>query len=77
MVDIQNTRGRHPVPPGTRCDWPACSSPANGSVGTNGDRLWFCLTHLAEFAARVRQESEKRNPPPSRDRMPGTVQEPR
>lgn len=40
------TKGRYPVPPGTICEWPTCSKPANGSIGGNGDRVFFCLEHL-------------------------------
>lgn len=42
------TIGRYPVPSGQKCF--LCDAPANGSIGNDIERQYFCMKHLKEFA---------------------------
>ena len=63
MTDPTFTTGKYPVPPGQQCQWPGCSSQANGSVavGSQGtERLYLCLDHLGRAADLITKSRDSR-----------------
>jgi hypothetical protein len=58
MLNNKISSGKYPVPSDQTCQWPDCKSHANGSIGSNEKRVWFCLKHLKEIPKIISESDD-------------------